>query len=279
MTQLRKQMMQDLELAGYALSTRVAYLRSIQNFAEFHRCSPAELGADDVRAWVRHLTEEGGIGAPRMRQHLAALKFLYKKTLARPECVSFVSWPSIPPKLPVVLSADEVASVLEWLREPKYKVFFTTLYATGLRVTEGCRLETRDIDAARGVIHVRHGKGGRERLVMLSPQLLELLRRYWKLVRPPAPWLFASRTGRPLDAYVARRALKQAAFEAGLSKKVTPHVLRHSFATHLLEGGIDLRVIQIVLGHSSIKSTARYASVSTGLIAKTKSPLEDLKTG
>jgi site-specific recombinase XerD len=132
---------------------------------------------------------------------------------------------------------------------------------------------------SRGVIHVRHGKGGRERLVMLSPQLLALLRRYWKLVRPRPPWLFASRTGKHLDAHVARRALKQAAFEAGLSKRVTPHVLRHSFATHLLEGGTDLRLIQVVLGHSSIKSTARYASVSTGLIAKTRSPLDNLKTG
>jgi site-specific recombinase XerD len=279
MTQLRKRMMQDLELGGYALRTQLAYTLAIRSFAEFHRRSPAELGPDDVRAWVHHLMKEKRLSSGRLRQHLAALKFLYTKTLSRPECVSFVSWPSPPAKLPVVLSADEVTNLLEWLREPKYKVFFTTVYATGLRISEASRLETRDIDAARGVIHVRHGKGGRERLVMLSPQLLALLRRYWKLVRPRPPWLFASRTGKHLDAHVARRALKQAAFEAGLSKKVTPHVLRHSFATHLLEGGTDLRLIQVVLGHSSIKSTARYASVSTGLIAKTKSPLEKLKTG
>src|SRR5688572_8032732 len=136
MTQLRKRMMQDLELAGYALRTQLAYTLAIRNFAEFHRRSPAELGPDDVRAWVRHLTTEKRISAGRLRQHLAALRFLYTKTLSRPECVSFVSWPSPPPKLPVVLSADEVANLLEWLREPKYRVFFTTVYATGLRLGE-----------------------------------------------------------------------------------------------------------------------------------------------
>lgn len=271
--------MQDLELAGYALSTQLAYISSIRNFAKFHQQSPATLGPDEVRAWVRHLMKDAGIGAPRVRQHLAALKFLYTKTLSRPECVSFLSWPTEPAKLPVVLSAEEVERLLERLREPKYRVFFTTVYATGLRVGEACRLETGDVDAARGVIHVRHGKGGKERLVMLSPRLLVVLRQYWSVVRPPAPWLFASKSGKHLDRDVARHSLKRAAVEAGLDKKVTPHVLRHSFATHLLEGGTDLRVIQILLGHSSINSTSRYASVSARLIAKTKSPLESLKTG
>ena len=139
-------------------------------------------------------------------------------------------------------------------------------------------VETRDIDAQRGVIHVRGGKGGKERLVMLSPQLLALLRAYWKRERPAAPWLFASRTGTHLAPEVARKALKRAAQQAKLDKKkVTPHVLRHSFATHLLESGTDLRVIQVLLGHSSIKSTTRYAAVSAKTITRTRSPLERLR--
>jgi len=280
MGQLRDRMMHDLELAGYVPKTRLIYLNAIRDFAKHFRRSPAEMGADDVRAWVGRLTKEMGIGPQRIRQHLAALKFLYTKTLWKPEAVSFLSWPSDPQKLPTVLAADEVERLLAALERPKYRVFFTTVYATGLRVREACQLETRDIDAARSVIHVRHGKGQKARFVMLSPRLLVILRAYWSLERPPAPWLFASSTsGRCLNADMARKALKLAAAKAGVEKKVTPHVLRHSFATHLLEGGTDLRVIQVLLGHGSIKTTTRYARVSTELIGKTESPLERLKTG
>lgn len=280
MGQLRDRMVHDLELSGYVPKTRLIYLNAIRDFAKHFRRSPAELGADDVRTWVGRLTKEGGIGPQRIRQHMAALKFLYTKTLWKPEAVSFLSWPSDPQKLPTVLAASEVERLLAALERPKYRVFFTTVYATGLRVREACRLETRDIDAARSVIHVRHGKGHKERFVMLSPRLLVILRAYWSLERPPAPWLFASSTsGRCLNADMARKALKLAAAKAGVEKKVTPHVLRHSFATHLLDGGTDLRVIQVLLGHGSIKTTTRYARVSTELIGKTESPLERLKTG
>jgi integrase/recombinase XerD len=279
MGQLRDRMVHDLELAGYVPKTRLIYLNAIRDFAAHFRRSPEEMGADHVRGWVGHLTSEAGIGPQRVRQHMAALKFLYTKTLWKPENVSFLSWPSDPQRLPVVLSADEVERLLRALEQPSYRVFFTLVYATGLRLREGCRLETRDIDAARGVIHVREAKSKKERFVMLSPRLLAILREYWSLTRPPAPWLFASSTGRHLNADMARRSLKLAAAKAGVEKKVTPHVLRHSFATHLLEGGTDLRVIQVLLGHGSIKTTTRYARVSTGLIASTESPLERLKTG
>jgi site-specific recombinase XerD len=273
-------MMQDLELAGYVPTTRLIYLNAIRDFAAHFRRSPVELDADEVRAWVAWLRKEAGIGPQRIGQHMAALKFLYTKTLWKPEAVSFLSWPSIPQKLPTVLSAAEVERLLEALQRPKYRVFFTTVYATGLRLREACRLETRDIDASRSVIHIRQGKGQKERLVMLSQRLLAILRAYWSLERPPAPLLFASSTsGRHLNPEMARRALKRAAAKAGIEKKVTPHVLRHSFATHLLEGGTDLRVIQVLLGHGSIKTTTRYARVSTVLIGKTPSPLERLKTG
>lgn len=278
MGQLRDRMMHDLELAGYMPGTRLRYLNAIRDFAAHFRRSPGQMGADDVRAWVGWLTKEAGIGPQRIRQHLAALKFLYTKTLWKPEAVSFLSWPKDPQRLPTVLAGGEVERLLTALQRPKYRVFFTTVYATGLRVSEACRLETRDIDAARGVIHVRQGKGQKERFVMLSPRLLSILRTYWSVERPPAPWLFASSAGRCLNADMARKALKLAAQMAGIDKKVTPHVLRHSFATHLLDGGTDLRVIQVLLGHSSIKSTTRYARVSTELIAKTKSPLDRLAT-
>lgn len=281
MGQLRDRMMHDLELAGYVPKTRLIYLNAIHDFAAHYRRSPEELGADHVRGWVGRLTTEAKIGPQRIRQHMAALKFLYTKTLWKPENVSFLSWPSDPQRLPVVLSVDEVERLLRALEQPAYRVFFTLVYATGLRLREGCQLQTRDLDAARGVIHVRHtnAKRKKERFVMLSPRLLVILREYWSLTRPPAPWLFASSTGRHLNADMARRALKLAAAKAGVEKKVTPHVLRHSFATHLLEGGTDLRVIQVLLGHGSIKTTTRYARVSTGLIASTPSPLDRLKTG
>ena len=280
MGHLRNQMMHDLELADFVPKTRLCYLNSIRDFAKFFRRSPSELGADEVRVWIGHLSKHAGVGPARIRQHMAALKFLYTKTLWKPEAVSFLSWPQDPQKLPVVLSADEVQRLLAALQRPKYRVFFTTVYATGLRLNEACLLETRDIDAARGVIHVRNAKGRRERYVMLSGRLLSILRAYWALERPPAPWLFASAStrGQPLHERTARRALAKAASELGFDKKVTPHVLRHSFATHLLEGGTDLRVIQVLLGHNSISTTTRYVRVSTELIAKTASPFERVKT-
>ncbi|HEX7672187.1 MAG TPA: site-specific integrase [Polyangiaceae bacterium] len=279
MTTLRNQMMQDLDLGGYAPKTKETYIASIRDFAKFHGRSPAELGQPEVRKWVEELRRRK-LSTQRLRQHYAALRFVYSKTLGRPEVTAFLSWPSDPDKLPTVLSAGEVHRLLEALTTPRMRVFFTTVYAAGLRVGEACRLETRDIDASRGVIHVRKSKGGKERLVMLSPRLYLVLREYWSLVRPPAPWLFAGRTGRHLSPEVARHALAGAATAAKLTKKITPHVLRHSFATHLLEEGTDLRVIQVLLGHSSIKTTTRYARVSAGLVAKAKSPLDYLpKTG
>lgn len=279
MGQLRERMMHDLELGGYRAKTRLIYLNAIRDFAKHFGRSPSELGADEVREWVEQLGK-AGLSPQRVRQHMAALKFLYTKTLWKPENVSFLTWPSDRRKLPTVLAAEEVERLLGALEQPKYRVFFMTVYATGLRVGEACRLETRDIDATRAVIHVREGKGQKERFVMLSPRLLRVLRVYWAQQRPAEPWLFASsRRGYCLNPDSAREALKLAATKAGIEKKVTPHVLRHSFATHLLEGGTELRVIQVLLGHSSIKTTTRYVRVSRELVAKTRSPLDKLKTG
>jgi site-specific recombinase XerD len=271
-------MMNDLQLAGYVEDTQQRYLKTIQHFAEFHRRSPEKLGQSDVRQWVEQLTAPGTLSPQRLNQHFAALRFLYGKTLGRPDVVSFLSSPKKPQHLPTVLSPEEVARVLDAIVELKYRVFFTTLYATGLRVSEACQLRTEDIDAGRGVIHVRNGKGRKDRMVGLGLSLLTLLRMYWKQERPPAPWLFASRNGGYLKAETAREALFMAAKQAGLAKRVTPHILRHCYATHLIEQGTQLRVVQAMLGHARPESTAHYTRVSAGLIAKVKSPLDCLPT-
>lgn len=273
---LQVRMMKDLKLAGHAEGTRERYLGCVGDLAKHFWADPATLDREQLRSYVEHLAEHAGIGASRQKQHFAALNFLYKKTLGQPEMVSFLSWPKQPQPLPTVLSAEQVGRLLGELSEAKYRVLFTTVYGTGLRISEACHLETGDIDAARGVIHVRHGKGNKPRLVPLGEPLLGILRAYWKQQRPPAPWLFASNSGGPLRADTARQALGRASRRAGIDKAVTPHTLRHSFATHLLDAGTELRVIQVLLGHDSIKSTTRYVQVSTGLIAKTKSPLERL---
>lgn len=275
--QLRKRMMQDLELAGHAPGTRSQYINSIRDFAKHHGQCPSKLQQEDVRQWVEHLGTKG-LSSQRLRLHYSALRFLYGKTLGRPEIVSFLSSPKDRKKLPVVLSVEEVAKLLQQICVFKHRVLCSTLYGTGLRLGEACRIQTRDIDASRGVIHIRNGKGGKDRLVGLSPLLLELLRTYWQYERPTAPWLFASRTGNHFSGKPIGKALADAAKRAGIDKRVTAHTLRHCFATHLIEEGTELRVIQVLLGHASIKTTTRYAQVSAGMIAKAKSPLELLET-
>jgi site-specific recombinase XerD len=171
-----------------------------------------------------------------------------------------------------------VKRVLASFTVAKYGIFFSLIYATGLRINEALHLETQDIDALRGVIHVRHAKGGSQRMVMLSAKLLDQLRNYWKYDRPTPPLLFSTRKGNPLCAETARRALLCASAVAGIGKIVTPHMLRHSFATSLLENQTDLRVIQVLLGHKSIKSTTIYTQVSVSQIAAVRSPLEGMTT-
>jgi integrase/recombinase XerD len=275
MNSVLEQLSSDLELAGYATQTRAIYLRAVRDLAGFYGCSPATLGSIELRRWVERLARSG-ISSQRRRQHHAALRFLYSRTLVQPSATSFLSWPRDRERLAVVLSARDVERLLRALRTPTYRVFFTLIYATGLRLREACLLETRDVDAARGIIRVRHGKGGRERIVMLSPRLLRILRTYWSVVRPAAPWLFASSRGHALNGEVARTALKHAAEAAQVATAVTPRVLRHTFATHLIEAGTDLRVVQVLLGHRSIRTTARYVRVSTDLIGRVQSPLERL---
>jgi site-specific recombinase XerD len=275
----RERMKQDMDFRGYAPKTRAVYLSAVTELARFARRCPAELDQREVREYVDHLVtvRTKGQTVARLRQHLAALKFFYARTLGRPDLVSFIGFPCDPDRLPTVLSIDEVTALLRALKVRRYRMLHTTVYSTGLRVKEACHLQTSDIDASRCLIHVRNGKGGKDRMVMLSLRLLGILREYWRLERPAAPYLFTSpTTGKPISPDSARRALKLAAAEARLEKRVTPHVLRHSFATHLLDSGTDLRVIQVLLGHANIHTTTIYTKVSAALIASTESPLDSL---
>lgn len=274
---LRDRMMQDLELAGYSPETKRAYVATIRNLVAFHNGkSPMRLGQEDLRRWVEHLQIQG-LSAPRRRQLFPALRFFFAKTLGRPHLVAFLTMPGSRTPLPEFLSAEEVGEVLEAMQVVKYRILFTLIYATGLRVSEACVLKTTDVDAKRGVLHVRHGKGDKARLVILSSRLLVLLRKYWAAERPPKPWLFASQSGRSIDPHTARGALRLAAAQALRGKHVTPHMLRHSFATHQLESGTDLRVVQAMLGHAQISTTAHYTRVSTDTMKRAADTLEKLE--
>lgn len=273
-----KQMGQDLAFAAYAKGTQKGYLATVKAFAAHVGRPLAEVSREEIRAYVELLGQRGR-SASWLRTQLAALVFLYRKTLGRPNDVSFLCWPKQRAPLPVVLSVEEVQALLRALTHRRYQAIAMVLYGAGLRVAEALALEVTDIDGARGVLHVRHGKGDRARQAKLSSTLYAWLRRYWAEERPARPYLFATpRTGRPPLAESVCRALEQAAEQAGIKKRVTPHVLRHSFATHLLDAGTDVRVIQVMLGHRSLQTTARYTQVSTALLRETPSPLDLLPT-
>lgn len=269
-----EQMRQDLAFGSYVKNTRTRYVKTAEELAAHVGKPLAEISRDELRAYVEHLRQRGR-SASWLKGKLAAIVFLYRKTLGRPNDVSFVSWPKQHSPLPPVVSLDEVHALLRALTHPRYQAIAMVMYGAGLRIAEALALEVTDIDGARGVLHVRHGKGDRARQAKLSPTLYASLRAYWASERPPLPYLFASpRTGRPPLQKTVCRALELAAEQAGIKKRVTPHMLRHSFATHLLDQGTDVRVIQVMLGHRSLQTTARYTRVSTALIRETPSPLD-----
>jgi site-specific recombinase XerD len=272
---VRERMQQDLKLAGYAPSTQRQYLGAAKRLVARFRKPPEQLGQDELRMFVAELS--ASVGAAALKTTIAGVKFLYEKTLARPAEVAWMSWPSTPRGLPGVLGVIEIVALLGAMQTPLYRMVAMVMYATGLRVSEAVALQVGDIDAARGVIRVRRGKGGKAREVMLSPKLLTALRTYWRAARPPLPHLFVTAsTGAVVSPQAVRTAMRQACIDAGLKKRVTPHMLRHSFATHLLEDGTDVRVIQQLLGHANVATTTRYTRVSTAVVAAAESPLEKL---
>lgn len=278
MGKLRDQMIEDLQLRDYAGGTRRAYVSCARAFIAYHRKPPQEMGEVEIRQFLMHLLESKR-GPSSRKMHVAAIKFLYEVTLSKPEVVAKIPWPKIPHNLPEILSGSEVMSLLEAIASIKHRAVVMTAYGAGLRVSEVCALHVDDIDGQRMTIRVRHGKGNQPRSVPLPERVLFALRRYWVIERPKKPWLFGGiHAGCALSPASVRYHLRIAAKLTGLTKRVSPHVLRHTFATHLLELGTDIRVIQMLLGHRSISSTARYTRVTSALLAKTKSPVDVLGT-
>lgn len=276
MSPLRRRMIDDMTIRNLSPATQRSYLHAVTKFSRYFGRSPEQLDLEDVRAFQVHLVATG-ISWPALNQTVCALRFFYGVTLGHAEIPERIPYAREPRKLPVVLSADEVVRFLEAEPSLKTRAALTTAYAAGLRASEAVGIRLADIDAGRMVIRVEHGKGGKDRYVMLSVQLLGILRTYWRLARP-THWLFPGRDkSKPIDVQVLHAACRSACAAAGLAKRVTVHTLRHSFATHLLESGTDIRIIQVLLGHSNLSSTARYTQVSNGLIRRTESPLDRLR--
>ncbi len=277
---LRDQMATELRLRGMSPVTQRMYLACVRRFAAYHHRSPGALGERDVRAFLDHLLRDRRMRPATLRVYGAALRFLYDATLGRPEVMRRVPYPRRAPEhVPDILSPAEVAQLLGAVRSLKHRAMVMTAYGAGLRVSELCALTAADIDSARMLVRVRDGKGAKDRYVMLSPCLLATLRAYWRQRPPRGPYLFPSpRPGQPLSRKAVWHLLRRAARRARLRKRVTPHTLRHSFATHLLEAGTDIRVIQVLLGHRSLRTTARYALVSPAHVGTVRSPLDTLPT-
>ena len=273
---LRRRMVEDMTVRNLSPATQRSYLYAVAKFSRFFGKSPERLELEDVRTYQVHLASQG-IAWATLNQTVAALRFFYGVTLGRPEIPERIAYAREPRRLPIVLSADEVVRFLEAVPSLKSRTALTTAYAAGLRVSEVVALKVADIDSGRMLIRVERGKGGKDRYVMLSAQLLAILRAYWRLAKP-RHWLFPGRDEeRPVDQTVLHAACRSACEAAGLAKHVTVHTLRHSFATHLLESGADIRIIQVLLGHTNIATTARYAQVATSTIGRTPSPLDRLR--
>jgi site-specific recombinase XerD len=276
MTPLRKRMTETMEMRNYSPKTIRLYVDAVARFARHFGKSPDQLGAEQVRQYLLHIVHEKKQAWASYKQALAALRYLYRWVLQGPEVVQDIRCPRPERRLPVVLSFDEVQRFFAAIPLFKHRMILMTAYAAGLRVSEVVHLEVTDIDSQRMVIRVCHGKGKKDRYTILSPVLLQMLRHYWVAARP-VRYLFPGRTlDRPMSVATVQRMCKDAPAKAGIDKTVTPHTLRHSFATHLLEAGTDLRVIQQLLGHASPRTTALYTQVSTKFIGQIQSPLDSL---
>lgn len=278
MTPLRLRMSEDMQIRNLAPLTQRSYLQKISQFACHFGKSPELLGPSEIRAYQLYLTQHKHLSASSVQVAVAAIRFLYKTTLKRNWNVDDVI-PSCrkPQKLPVVMSPEEVHRFLMAVENPKHRVILTVCYAAGLRVSEAVRLTPEAIDSQRMVIHVEAGKGRKDRFVMLSPKLLDILRAYWRKARP-TQWLFpGDLPGRPISAAAVEHFCRQVCERAGITKPVTPHSFRHAFAVRLLEAGTDVRTIQLLLGHRNLSTTARYLHLATNKICATPSPLDSLQ--
>jgi site-specific recombinase XerD len=275
MTPLRRRMIEDMRLRNLADRTIATYVDRVAAFARHFGTSPEHLGHDHIRAFLLHLVEQGASWAT-FNQTRSAVRFLYRVTLKRGWVDDGVACVKTPRKLPVVLSLDEVAQFFADIGNLKHRAILLTAYAAGLRLSEVVALRVEDIDSRRMVLRVRQGKGRKNREVMLSPRLLTVLRLYWQAERP-GDYLFPGRhPDRPISPSCVQKICKSTLKASGLKKRISPHSLRHSFATHLLEAGADVRTIQVLLGHSHLSTTARYTHISSARLHGTASPLDRL---
>lgn len=279
MTHLRTLMIEELVRRNYSPGTHRSYIREVEEFAQYFNRPPDKLGLEHIRAFQAHLFRDRKLSPNSVNQHLAALRFFFVKTLHRPWNTTETPYPKRVIRLPQVLSQDEVAQLIDSAVFPFHRMVLMTLYATGVRRAELTRLRVHDIDSKRMVVRVRGGKGLKDREVMLSVVLLDALREHWRRYKPKE-WLFPGgrwhNSKHPISTEGVYYICQYAAKRAGLEKKVHPHALRHAFATHLLDAGTDLRTIQMLLGHSDLRQTARYLHISTRHLSTTVSPLDTL---
>ena len=282
MTRLRQQMLDELERRNYSANTVRVYIRTVENFAHYFKRRPDRLGPEHIRQYQAHLFRERKLAANTVGQRVAALRFFYIKTLGQEWNLDRAPYPKRPRRLPNILSPQEVTRLIDAADNPFHRLIVMTLYATGVRRTELTQLQIHDIDSARMVVHVRDGKGGKDRDVMLSEQLLVALREHVRrLRRKPEQWLFPGgkwpNSDDPISGGTVWNACHYAAERAGIDKSVHPHILRHCFATHLLEAGADLRTIQMLLGHRDLEEAARYLHLSARRLSDVASPLDSLE--
>jgi integrase/recombinase XerD len=272
---LRRRMIEDMTVRKFVEKTQKDYIRHVKGLTIFLGRSPDAATAEDLRRYQLHLTESG-VRPPSVNSAVSALRFFFSVTLDRPEVTKRLAFVAEPRKIPVVLSPEEVTRFLDAAPGPKYKAAFSAAYGAGLRVSEVIALKVSDVDSERMLLRIEQGKGRKDRFAMLSPQLLALLRDWWRIARPQV-WLFPGRDRiNPLTTRQFNRAVHAAAHMAEIAKRVTPHTLRHSFATHLLEQNIDIRVIQVLLGHAKLETTSLYTRVATNTIRTVMSPLDRL---
>jgi len=278
---LRQRMIDDMTMRKLQPKTQAGYLRSVKNFTRFFGRSPDRAGPEDLRRFQLHLVEKG-VSSTTLNATITALKFFYGVTLDRPSALKKMSSVRKEQKLPQVLSVEEVTRLLTAAGNLKHRAALSVAYGAGLRASEVTHLKIVDIDSERMILRVEQGKGRRDRYAMLSPSLLELLRAWWRQAHAagkmlPNGWLFPGQNPvNPLSTRQLNRACKTAAEAAELDKRISMHTLRHSFATHLLEQKVDIRVIQVLLGHQKLENTARYSHVATRTLSEVKSPLDQL---
>lgn len=278
MTQLRQMMLDELQRRNYSANTVRTYIHAIEDFARYFGRSAYRLGPEHIRQYQVHLFRDRKLSAGTVEGRTAALRFLFVKTLKRPYLHDQIPFPKRQRPLPKVLSQEEVARLIDSAQSLMHRAMLMTLYGTGVRRAELCQLKVADVDSKRMVIRVRNGKGGRDRDVLLSDKLLETLREYWRWMKPKT-YLFPGtvknwRADVPITTKVVWTAVDEAGKRAGIEKRISPHTLRHSFATHMLEAGADLRTIQVLLGHAKLADTAVYLHLSRRHLQAVASPIE-----